>query len=178
MAIIKYFGAFFFAMSTALFIGRFQPLHNGHVYDIQKILKSHRQIIIAVGSSQESGTCKNPMSYDRRKEMIECVMAQFSIRAYTICPLPDFFNDEQWTGYIKKKIPHFETAYSGNPIVLSCLTSHGITAKKLPLLKGITATDIRKKIVQGKPWEHLVPAAVTAYLKTHTLIKQIQNAHR
>ena len=47
---------------TALFIGRFQPFHNGHLYSLNKCLEIGEQVVIAVGSSQESGTENNPYS--------------------------------------------------------------------------------------------------------------------
>lgn len=53
----------------ALFIGRFQPFHSGHLDAIKQI--SEDEIIIGVGSSQYSGTEDNPHSFEERKKMIE-----------------------------------------------------------------------------------------------------------
>ena len=36
----------------ALFIGRFQPLHHGHLYVLRTILKSYNKVKIGIGSSQ------------------------------------------------------------------------------------------------------------------------------
>ena len=51
---------------TALFIGRFQPFHSGHVDAIKQI--SEKEIIIGIGSSQYSGTDDNPYSFEERKK--------------------------------------------------------------------------------------------------------------
>ena len=40
--------------NTALFIGRFQPLHHGHIYILTKILKTYKKLKIGIGSSQLS----------------------------------------------------------------------------------------------------------------------------
>ena len=44
--------------------------------------------------------------------------------------------------------------------------------------KGISATDIRLRMMGDKPWEHLVPESVAAYLKRWRLplrLKTIQS---
>jgi cytidyltransferase-like protein len=53
---------------VALFIGRFQPFHKGHLYSLEKCLEIAESVIVGVGSSQDSGTENNPWSYDVRKE--------------------------------------------------------------------------------------------------------------
>ena len=57
-------------MSTALFIGRFQPFHEGHLDAVKQILAENEQVIIGIGSSQESGTSRNPFDAQQRTEMI------------------------------------------------------------------------------------------------------------
>ena len=71
-------------MPTALFIGRFQPFHNAHLEDIKNILKEADEIIIGIGSSQESNTKENPFSYEERKEMIEETLKADSIPNFKV----------------------------------------------------------------------------------------------
>jgi cytidyltransferase-like protein len=40
----------------AIFVGRFQPFHKGHLKAIRWILKREKEIFIVIGSSQESFT--------------------------------------------------------------------------------------------------------------------------
>ena len=53
-----------------LYIGRFQPLHIGHTHIISKMLDECDKVVIAIGSAQESGTKRNPLSYAYRKGLI------------------------------------------------------------------------------------------------------------
>ena len=52
----------------ALLIGRFQPLHHGHIYILKNILKKYHNIKIGIGSSQASNTISNPFSGEERRK--------------------------------------------------------------------------------------------------------------
>ena len=56
-----------------LFVGRFQPLTIGHCFVIDEALKNCDILIIAIGSSQESRTIKNPFSIETRLEIFNSV---------------------------------------------------------------------------------------------------------
>ncbi len=90
----------------ALVIGRFQPLHKGHVHIIEGALKNAEKVLILIGSSQESGTYKNPLTYEIRKDMLEKTFDEF-IKAGRIMvkPLPDagLGNVSAWGDYVMEK---------------------------------------------------------------------------
>lgn len=83
----------------ALYIGRFQPLHKGHHATIQAALSEFNELIILIGSSQESRTCKNPWSYIERKRMIEQTLTHAQKARVHILKLPDFPTDRKWVKY-------------------------------------------------------------------------------
>ena len=150
----------------ALFVGRFQPFHLGHLSVIKDILKENDKIIIVIGSAQESRTKKNPFSTEERKEMIERTLKALDIKNYEIFCARDFFNDNLWTENIKKHCK-FDRAYSRNTHVLKCFKEGGIKAKlhKLYNRDILSGTEIRKRMLEGKEWEKLVPEKVAEYLK-------------
>jgi nicotinamide-nucleotide adenylyltransferase len=84
---------------VALFIGRFQPFHNGHVYSLEKAWEMAERVIVGIGSSQESGTESNPWDFEKRKKMIAGVDPRVEIVA-----IPDMFNDKKWGELIAKII--------------------------------------------------------------------------
>ncbi|NYZ79420.1 adenylyltransferase/cytidyltransferase family protein, partial [Candidatus Micrarchaeota archaeon] len=53
-----------------LFIGRFQPFHNGHLKGIEWALKRCDELIIAVGSTQRSFDRMDLFTAGERIEMI------------------------------------------------------------------------------------------------------------
>lgn len=57
-----------------LYIGRFQPFHNGHLYMIKEALKQCEFLIIVIGSTQEKRTEKNPFSDQERYNFIRSAL--------------------------------------------------------------------------------------------------------
>ena len=86
-----------------LVIGRFQMFHLGHKYIIDNALNLCNRVVIYIGSSQESGTEKNPFSYETRAGMIEqCYPVETKIGSIIIRPLPDakLGNNTNWGKYV------------------------------------------------------------------------------
>lgn len=151
-------------MIRALFIGRFQPFHKGHLAVVKDILKKYDEIIIAIGSSNERCTKENPFSYNERKAMIQKTLDGSNIRNYKIIPSPDLYNDVLWVNDIKKRAKKFDVIYSGNPWTIRCFRKHKYKVKKLRLIKGISSTKIREMMVKNKDWKRLVPKEVKDYI--------------
>jgi bifunctional NMN adenylyltransferase/nudix hydrolase len=60
---------------TVVFIGRFQPLHNGHIEVMkQGLLHATKNFIVLVGSVNGPRTFKNPFTFAQRKEVIDSVL--------------------------------------------------------------------------------------------------------
>ena len=53
-----------------LFVGRFNPFHKGHLKAVQDILEQEDEIIIAIGSTQQSHTVSDPFTAGERVLMI------------------------------------------------------------------------------------------------------------
>ncbi|MBS3096682.1 nicotinamide-nucleotide adenylyltransferase [Candidatus Woesearchaeota archaeon] len=164
-------------MQRALFIGRFQPFHNAHLIDIKKVLKEADEVIIAIGSSQEKDTLDNPFSYNERKQMVANTLKNNKIRHYKIYPVPDLYNDKKWVDYIKKNLPKYDFVYSGNQWTLRCFKRHDSKVKKIKLIKGISSTIIRDKIIKNKNWQSLVPKEIVDYIKKIKGVERIKKIY-
>jgi nicotinamide-nucleotide adenylyltransferase len=150
----------------ALFVGRFQPFHNGHLQVIKDILAENDFVTIAIGSSQEKDTEKNPFSFERRKEMIESALESEGIKNFEIISVPDFLDDEKWTADVMQKTK-FDVVYSGNPWTVRCFKAKGIPVKshKIYNREELSGTNIRERMIKGRPWSSLVPKTVLNFLK-------------
>lgn len=72
---------------TALFIGRFQPFHDGHLRLISAGLARTGQVCIAVRDTQGVDAA-NPLSYEEVKARIEAALAAQTGR-FVVVPLPN-----------------------------------------------------------------------------------------
>jgi bifunctional NMN adenylyltransferase/nudix hydrolase len=80
-------------MKLALVIGRFQPLHNGHVDLIMEAKDAGDKVLVLVGSTNKLPDFKNPFSYEERKALLEETFGS----SIEIRPLPDRDSDDEWT---------------------------------------------------------------------------------
>ncbi|MBW2988761.1 nicotinamide-nucleotide adenylyltransferase [Candidatus Woesearchaeota archaeon] len=148
-------------MKTALFIGRFQPFHNAHLSDVKLALRECGKVIIAIGSSQESGTKDNPFAYEERKDMISSSLRFHKIQNYDIVPVPDINDDSRWVGHVRKAVPPFSRVYTGNRKTERLFREKGIDVRRISLIPLINATEIRKRMLHGGNWKELVPKEVS-----------------
>jgi len=157
------------SMTIALFIGRFQPFHNGHLWAVKEILKDCDRLIIGIGSSQEKRTAANPYSAEERKEMINETMNAEDINCAVFC-IEDINDDDKWVDHVKGIIPHFNVVYTGSPLSKKLFTEKGCVVKSLPRYKNISASEIRVKMLKELDYSELVPPPVKDFIE---LIKGI-----
>ena len=78
-------------------LGRFQFFHYGHEQLIVEAAKLCEKLTVFIGSSQEYGTVKNPLTYKQRKAVVLRCLEFNSIKDYRVLPAPDvLYDDEVW----------------------------------------------------------------------------------
>lgn len=150
-------------MKTTLFIGRFQPLHKGHVFAIKKLLRKKRNVLIAIGSINKKGK-KNPFSFAQRKKMVVSVfLRHIKNNRIKITGIKDYRSDERWIREVRKH--RFDEVVTGNSWVVRCLKNH-VTRKPVFLKKTLyKSSNVRKRIRNGMEWKNLVPREVYRMIK-------------
>ena len=153
-------------MARALFIGRFQPFHFGHLYAIQTILGEVDELIIVVGSAQMSHEPDNPFTAGERIEMIRAALNETGVdrNRYMLIPIADAPSHRTWVSYVESQTPRFDTVYSNQPLTRRLLIEAGYNVKEIPLHKRskYEATEIRRRILKSEDWSELVPKPVYA----------------
>ncbi|MEM4554710.1 MAG: nicotinamide-nucleotide adenylyltransferase [Candidatus Anstonellaceae archaeon] len=154
-------------LPTALFIGRFQPFHNGHFHALKWIAKRSSKIIVAIGSAQEAFKPANPFSAAERKRMIEKALARSTLKKkVTIRFLTDINDNNKWVKHVDKNLPKYDVVYSNNPLVQKLMRKAGKKVKPMPFFEKekFNATKIRRMIIKGMEWEDMVPKGVFLFL--------------
>lgn len=87
---------------TSLILGRFNHIHNGHKMLIDMSRKISKKTLILIGSSNKSGTLRNPYNVKLRKEIIEKIYG--NEEDIIIAELADLTNENditfEWGRYL------------------------------------------------------------------------------
>jgi nicotinamide-nucleotide adenylyltransferase len=149
-----------------LLIGRFQPFHKGHLHIIKKILKEVDELSIVIGSSQYKDTRENPLSSDEREVMISRALKEERLTGFQVYKVPDINKDDLYPGHVMSRVPHFDVLYSGNALVQRLFKAEGKKVRKIKHIRrtAYEGSEVRKRIIGGRRWRHLVPKSVSEYL--------------
>lgn len=132
-----------------VFIGRFQPFHNGHLKVLEHALSISKRVVVLVGSSNSARTVRNPFTFEERKEMINGSVSN----TLTIRPLNDYpYDDQRWIDEVQTRvresiIDNIEGNTKGN-------TLHGMRDIKIGLI-GHSKDDTSYYLGLFPSWERV-----------------------
>ncbi len=168
-------------MKRGLFIGRFQPFHNGHYEAIKKLLKKYDEVIVVIGSSEDSYTKENPFTCGERIEMIRHSFSKTDLSKLIIVPVPDVNDNRIWVDHLLMHIPEVNNVYSNNSLVKMLFSQHGILVKSIPFYeKEKHGGEIIRNLMaeNDNEWEKKVPKKVSSFLRTIEADKRIRKIIR
>lgn len=98
-------------MSTydfAVFIGRFQPIHYGHLKTIKIALSNAKKLILVIGSYKRSRSTRNPWTAQERIRMIKsCLTLQERKRIHFVCIRDRIYNEQLWKNNIITEVSKY-----------------------------------------------------------------------
>jgi bifunctional NMN adenylyltransferase/nudix hydrolase len=90
--------------TLAIFIGRFQPFHAGHLDVVEQALSRADSMLMLVGSAYRPRSWKNPFSYSERRAFIAAGTAHLG-KPVTTLPLVDtLYNDRAWISNVRTAV--------------------------------------------------------------------------
>ncbi len=162
-----------------ILIGRMQPVHNGHMEVIKRILEEVDEIVIGIGSAQLSHEVKDPFTAGERVLMMTQALAEIDVdpSRYYIIPMQDINFNAIWASHVKMLTPPFSIVYSGNPLVKQLFAEEGYEVRQPPLYDRIhlSGTEVRRRILEDENWQELVPKATTDLLKEIDGVNRLKN---
>jgi nicotinamide-nucleotide adenylyltransferase len=159
------------------FIGRFQPYHFGHHEVIKHIVDKVDELIVGIGSAQESHELENPFTAGERILMISEALEELDIRKKIyIIPLEDIYRNSLWVSHVCSMVPPFHVVFSNNPLVVRLFLEAGFKVFNTSMYNRdeYQGTEIRRRMLEGEPWEHLVPESVARIIREIDGIKRIR----
>lgn len=158
-------------------MGRFHPYHKGHHKVIQEIDDEVDEIVVAVGSAQASHTLENPFTAGERISMItKSIEGEVDSTVYVI-PIEDINRNSLWVAHIESMCPPFDVVYSHNPLVIRLFRERGMEVRKNHLFNRdeYRGTKIRRKMLEGEEWEHLVPPEVADVVREINGVERLKD---
>ena len=149
-----------------LVIGRFQPPHLGHVNLVEYALSLAQEVIVVIGSAQDSFSLKNPLTAGERFYLLDKIFRErFGndyYRRVKIVPVMDINMNKVWVRYLEMLLPPFEGVVSRNPLVKELFLDAGYTVVEQPMFERekCEGTKIRERVLSGEDWTLCIPEEI------------------
>jgi len=163
--------------------GRFQVLHKDHIKYILAGKKQCKHLVVGITNPDATLTRtdaadparskphNNPMTYYERYTMMRSALKEAGLRDkdFSVVPLPINY-PKMYRNYVPSNSTFFVTIYDkwGERKQQQFKDQGWNTAvlwNRPKAHKGISATEVRDRMVSGKKWEHMVPRSVARHLK-------------
>lgn len=137
-------------------IGRFNHLHDGHIKMIDTALTTCERVLLLVGSSQESGTERNPFNLKTRMDLIRDVYREEIYDGFLLLGHIDDMTNEndhskEWGDFVLQKIDMWTQHYSITNKV-DCMIS-GNDEGRMDWFDPEAVKDVSQIVIARPEWE-------------------------
>ncbi len=125
------------------------------------------ELIVVIGSAEESHTLRNPFTAGERFQMILSCLSEEERLKILVVPIRDVNRYSVWVNHIESYLPPFDVVFSNSDLTRSLFRQAGYEVKRTKAYnpKEYSATEVRKRMISGKKWESLVPTPVARMLE-------------
>lgn len=157
----------------AVYIGRFQPVHNAHLKTVEKALEMADELIIFIGSDKRPRTIKNPFSTGERILLLKNAIREYfeeKARGWSDTPEPSvldriqfigcrdyLYNNYNWASEIFSKALVNGATDNKETVLIGCMKDDSSYYLKMfpqwdwyrmPYIDRLDATDIRNEVLE------------------------------
>lgn len=180
-------------VETGVIHGRFQVLHLKHMEYLLAAKMRCKKLYIGISNpddsyikesesdKQRSTKAANPFTYFERMQMIQNALMDFGVKReeFDIIPFP-INRPEYILQYAPKDATFFmsicdEWGEEKKKVLEGLGVKVEVLWNRTTETKGTTATEVRKHIVNGTPWSHLVPKTTYEYIIANGLDERIKS---
>jgi len=162
-------------MTRGFYIGRFQPFHEGHHAMVERISEEVDELVVGIGSADQSHTVRNPFTAGERIMMITKTLVDLDLVSYAV-PIEDLNRNAVWVSHVQSMSPRFDVAFSNNPLVVRLFEEAGIEVRQSPMYhrEEFEGAEVRERMATDGDWESLVPSAVVEVIEEIDGVDRLQ----
>lgn len=172
--------------------GRFQVLHNDHVKYLLAGKDRCQHLVVGITNAepemiqeeaadpQRSMALANPLTYYERYQLVRCALVEVGVALedFSIVPFP-VSQPERYRYYVPLNAVFFLTIYDEwgkrkKEYFESLGLKTCVLREVTPEEKGISASDVRQRMLKGEPWQHLVPPVVASLLEKWQITQRLR----
>ena len=145
-----------------LVVGRFQPLHKGHVALIKQAQEQCVELAIVIGSTQAKVTARNPFTAAERRQMLQALFP-----AVPVFEVPDLNDPPHWAAHCIATTGPVDRVYGNDDATLDLFEIDGVAVVRPGLVQreDYEASHIRALMAEDDPaWRKLVPPPIADLL--------------
>lgn len=157
------------------YIGRFQPYHDGHHRVVGQIATEVDELVVGIGSADQSHTPRNPFTAGERIMMITKCVSDFDLVTYVV-PIEDINRNSVWVSHVESMSPRFDVAYSNNPLVIQLFEEAGVEVRQSPMFERdvLKGSKIRERMLEDDGWDDYLPDRVVSVIEEIDGIERLQ----
>lgn len=157
------------AIKYGVFLARMQPVHNAHLFMVNKALEENDKVLIVLGSENKVDMLRNPYDIQLREQMLRECFDEEQNKKISIITLPDWSMESDidnagiWGRYFYYNVvsrigqKRFALYYSDNPTILDSWFKNTeiyqyITYRNFErssIFEGLSATNIRQAFIDN-----------------------------
>lgn len=163
-------------------IGRFQPVHAGHLALLHEALRIAPEVVVVLGSAHAARSVRNPFTWQERQALVRGALTPELAKRVRFAPVRDYYDEARWASTVVRAVN--ATAETGSDAAATrsvCIVGHfkdassgylrsfpGWSLHAMPRQGSFDATPIRDAWLGGAsaPAAEAVLPNVAAFLES------------
>lgn len=161
-------------MGRALVIGRFQPVHLGHVDLIKKAREHAGSVVVGVGSSNAKPSLRNPFTFEERAQMLRAAFGD----DLEIVAVPDIHDPPRYPAHCMDVVGPVTEVFGNDDRTMDLFEDdgHRVYRPGLQRREEWEAATIRAWLAEGdSAWRKAVPKTVAEVLDRIEASKRLRS---